>query len=76
MVKKNKQCATWTQLAESKANKKCLSSGWSENKYCEQSCFDVGHAYSDCCRAPPPSTPPSHPPPTPSLPPPSPSPPP
>jgi len=70
MVSEGLACATWTWGLDNR----CKGSKWINNEYCQQSCFDSGHGYADCCPSPPPSPPPPSPPP-PSLPPLSPPPP-
>ena len=75
MEASNWQCVTWKGMTK-KSAKTCSSSEWAKSKFCEQSCFDVGLGYSDCCRSPPPLQPPDPPPPSPSPPPPLPRPPP
>ena len=54
MVSEGLACATWTWGLDNR----CKGSKWINNEYCQQSCFDSGHGYADCCASPPPSPPP------------------
>eukprot|EP00964_Phaeocystis_antarctica_P012800 scaffold7022_cov63-Phaeocystis_antarctica.AAC.1 len=58
-------CGDWRSVrgVELLLDKSCSKEEWITKGYCQQSCFDAGCGYANCCPSPPPSSPLPSPPP-------------